>query len=132
MAVDYQFLITQGAIADFHACREADARAAATLALMIRELKDDAAFLECMIDEDYSDGVVKDVMALVSLQSKRIDAYRVKLVHHSQWRLIWVHDQRTARIGLFSIMPRSADYENDPVLWARIEREFNEHIFTHR
>ena len=125
---DYQFLITAGAIEDMDACKDDDAYAAASIAVFLQELRGSAAYLERVIDTGFADDKIEDVDGFWKLQDKRINAYRTKLVHIHHWRLIFIVDRPTQRIGLFAVMHRDDDY-ND-ALCAAIEREFEELGFT--
>ena len=127
---EYQFLITAGAQDDMYACKEEDRYASARIAAFLRECRANSRALERNIDTAASDDTIENVTAVQSLQQKRINAYRTKLVLVNAWRLIFIVDRKSARIGLFSVMHRDQDYQNDPVLWARIEREFNGCGFT--
>lgn len=126
----YQFLITEGAKEDMQHCKEQDAYAAAYLAVFLRELRSNPVYLECMVDEGFSDDKVLDIDGVWSLQNMRINAYRTKFVEIRNWRMIFIVDRKTARIGLFAVMPRSDDYEKNRELWSDIEREFDELGFT--
>lgn len=128
--MDYQFLASKGAMEDLESCADADARAAAYIATFLRELRDSATYLERMVDTGYSDDRVQDIDAVWSLQARRINAYRTKFVEIRHWRLIFIIDRPSARIGLFAVMPRSDDYENNAPMWERIEKEFDEYGFT--
>lgn len=126
----YQFLITLGAEQDLRDCRDKDAYAAAFITVFLRELRSDPSYLEHMIDERFSDEKVEDIDGVWSLQNLRINAYRTKFVELHNWRLIFIVDRETARIGLFAVMHRSEDYEKNNELWSDIEREFDELGFT--
>jgi hypothetical protein len=126
----YQALITNGAKEDLEVCARADRYAAALLAAFIREVSTDRGLLECMIDEGFSDDRVDSIARVRSLQVKRINAYRAKLISIRNWRLIFIVDRPSVRIGLFAVMPRADDYENNRSLWDRIEREFDDCGFT--
>ena len=126
----YQFLITMGAEQDLRDCRDEDAYAAAFITVFLRELRSDPSYLENMIDERFSNEKVRDIDGVWSLQDLRINAYRTKFVELHNWRLIFIVDRATARIGLFAVMHRSDDYEQNKELWADIEREFDELGFT--
>lgn len=130
-STDYQFLMTDGAQKDMYACKDEDSYAAAQIAVFLRECRADARILERNIDTSASDDVIESVAAVESLQRKRINAYRTKMVLVRAWRLIFIVDRPSARIGLFAIMHRDQDYENDLELWDDIEREFNAYGFTH-
>jgi len=80
---------------------------------------------ELLVDEQYSDLHIENVSQLYSLQAKRINAYRVRMVEVRRWRLITCVDHFACIIGLLAIMPRADDYENNPVLWTRIERDYD-------
>jgi|AntDeeMinimDraft_5_1070356.scaffolds.fasta_scaffold25230_2 mRNA-degrading endonuclease RelE of RelBE toxin-antitoxin system len=126
----YQFLITAGAQGDVYACKEEDRYAAAHIAAFLRECRADDRVLESNIDSRAGDNLIDNVTEVGSLQRQRINAYRTKLVMVAAWRLIFIVDRRTARIGLFAVMHRDQDYENDRALWDRIEREFNDYGFS--
>lgn len=126
----YQFLITEGAKEDMGSCAEEDAYAAAYLAGFLQELRGSPEYLERMIDEGFSDDEVEDICGVWSLQNKRINAYRTKFVTIRCWRLIFIVDRLTSRIGLFAVMHRDDDYEANKELWADIEREFDALGFT--
>lgn len=127
---DYQFLITDGAAEDLEECAKEDKFAAAYIATFLQELRGSPEYLERMIDEGHSDEKVEDICGVWSLQNKRINAYRTKFVTLRHWRLIFIVDRRTARIGLFAIMHRDEDYEANDALWRDIEREFDALGFT--
>lgn len=129
-AEGYQFLISDGAKEDMGECAQKDAYAAAYFAAFLQELRGSPAYLERMIDEGYSDDKVEDICGVWSLHSKRINAYRTKFITIRQWRLIFIVDRPTARIGLFAVMDRGDDYEANRELWASIEREFDALGFT--
>jgi hypothetical protein len=129
-AEGYQFLITDGAKEDMGECANEDAYAAAYLAAFLQELRGSPAYLERMIDGGYSDDRVEDICGVWSLQDKRINAYRTKFVTIRKWRLIFIVDRPTARIGLFAVMNRDDDYEANRELWTDIEREFDALGFT--
>lgn len=119
----YQMLITDGARADLGSCRAGDRWAAAKVAEFLREFSDGRSPSELLVDEHFFDEEVRDVSAIWSLQDKRINAYRIRLVEVSGWRIITAVDHRAKRVAVLAIMPRTADYEADRDLWARIERE---------
>lgn len=127
---DYQFLITKFAQDDMHLCKDEDSYAAAKIATFLRECHADPRVLELNIDTSASDNVIKDVKEVISLQRQRINAYRTKLVEVAAWRLLFIVDRKTARIGLFAVMHRDQDYESDVELWSDIEREFDDYGFT--
>lgn len=127
---NYQFLITDGAKEDMVQCATDDGFAAAYLATFLRELRGSPAYLECMIDEAYADEKVENICGVWSLQAKRINAYRTKLIVLRHWRLIFIVDRPSARIGLFAVMHRDDDYEKNADLWAAIEGEFDAIGFT--
>jgi hypothetical protein len=127
----YQYLITEGAKGDLTQCAEEDGYAAAMIATVLREVRGSPAYLERMIDENFADEKVQDVTPVWSFQAKRINAYRTKLVVVRNWRLIFIVDRPTARIGLFAVMHRADDYEANADLWSSIEREFNELGFSY-
>jgi len=83
-----------------------------------------------MIDEGYADDRIESIEGVWSLQQEQINAYRAKFIAIRHWRLIFIVDRPTVRIGLFAVMPRQADYQRDTALWQRIEREFDEYGFT--
>ena len=126
----YRLSITRGAQDDFATCQRQDKCAAADITVLLRELEQDAKFLECMIDEDYSDARIENVAPVRKLIAIRINGYRVKLRECRYWRMIFIVDRRTAQIGLFAIMRRDQNYERDTTLWQRIEREFDAHGFS--
>lgn len=126
----YQFLLTDGAKSDLHECAEEDPYAAAYLTAFLQELRGSPAYLERMIDDKFSDDKVQDICGVWSLQNLRINAYRTKFVEIRSWRLIFIVDRMTARIGLFAVMHRDDDYQANKDLWADIEREFDALGFT--
>lgn len=126
----YQFLITDGAKEDMGGCADEDAYAAAYIATFLQELRGNPAYLERMIDEKYHDDKIEDICGVWSLQDKRINAYRTKFIEIKRWRLIFIVDRPSVRIGLFSIMHRDDDYETNKELWNDIEREFDALGFT--
>lgn len=130
-AADYQFLITRGAQQDLWECKQEDSYAAARLGAFLQELRGDPIYLERVIDEHYSDDKIESVAPVWSLQKERINAYRTRIFEVAAWRLIFIVDRKSARIGLFAVMHRDGDYEKDRELWDDIEREFDELGFTH-
>lgn len=126
----YEFVITQGAQRDMEQCASQDRVAAACITNFLRERMCDPTYRACVIEEDYSDDFVENIAPLQSLLKQRINAYRVKMVNLSRWRLIFIVDHKSRRMGLFSVMHRDQDYQRDRNLWARIEREFDAHGFS--
>jgi hypothetical protein len=126
----YQFLITNGAVADLRACKERDAYAAAQVSELLREILDGEVAAQALVDEHYYDEVIDSICPLWNLQDRRINAYRVRLVVIQGWRIITAVDHMKRRVGIFAVMPREADYERDRGLWGRIEREYDELDFA--
>ncbi|KQS04518.1 hypothetical protein ASG11_09875 [Sphingomonas sp. Leaf357] len=124
--IGYQMLIATGAALDMEKCRSEDAYAAATISAHLRELRGDPNICARLVDEHYSDEVIGDVEPVWSLQSKRINAYRVKYLLLGRWRLITGADWPKKRIVVLAVMPRDADYEKNRGLWERIENEYDE------
>lgn len=129
-AEDYQFLITEGAQDDLTGCADEDPESAAFLVGFLRELRADPNYLERMIDEQFSDDKVQDICGVWSLIDKRINAYRTKFIEIKDWRLIFIVDRPSMRIGLFAVMHRANDYQANRELWNDIEREFDALGFT--
>ena len=110
-------------------CRENDRYAASRLAAFVREVLDDQIAVEALVDERNYEYPVRDIVPITSLQDRRINAYRVRLVEVAGWRLITAVDHRTARVGLLAVMERDQNYEDDRELWRRIEGEYDEYGF---
>jgi len=121
----YQFLLSEGARGDLNACRRRDPKSAAAVYVILQEIHSSERACEDLVDERFFDEVVESVQGLVSLQDRRINAYRVRLCDAGNWRLIMAVDHRSRRVGLLGVMPRSVDYEADRALWDRIEREYD-------
>lgn len=122
----YGFEIASGAKIDLRDCKEQDAFAAAYLATFLRELVGGERSVETMIDEHYADDEIVDICQVATLQQKRINAYRVKLVSLRHWRLIFAVDHPTKRIALMAVMHRDKNYEQNVQLWNDIEREYDD------
>jgi mRNA-degrading endonuclease RelE of RelBE toxin-antitoxin system len=127
---NYQFLITDGAMEDMNLCAKNDAFAAACIASLLQEVRGNPRYCKNMVDEHFADGHVEDICGVWSLQSQRINAYRVKLIEINKWRLIFVVDHKSQRIALIAVMKRDNNYQKDRPLWARIEREYDAIGFT--
>lgn len=121
----YQLLITEGAKADLRACRDDDRYAAAKVAELLRLISEDRLAIEALVDGRYSDDKIHDVSPIWSLQKKRINAYRVRMVLISAWRIITAVDHKDQRIAILAIMPRDDNYEDNKALWARLEQEYD-------
>lgn len=121
----YQFLISAGAEEDLHECRRRDRYAAARIATLLREISVDQVACEALIDEREYEPAIESVSPLWSLQDQRINAYRVRLVQVGAWRLITAVDHQKNRIALLGVMPRDDNYQENAVLWARIEQEYD-------
>lgn len=126
----YQFLITQGGRDDLIACRKEDPWAASRISVLLREIEQHQFYAEWLTDPTYSDEKILDVGELVKFRPLKINAYRVKLVEIAKWRLIVAVDHPTNRVALMAVMRRDDNYEANAVLWADIEREYDEHGFT--
>lgn len=125
----YQFLISAGAQGDMHQCRVDDRYAAAHISALLREITSDEGTCEALIDDRAADDVIESVTPLGTLQNKRINAYRVRLLEVGKWRLITAVDHPGKRVGLFAVMRRSDDYERHPTLWSRVEKEYDGYGF---
>jgi hypothetical protein len=128
--VRYAFIVTAGAKEDMVACRAADPRAATTLSVLLREIIDDVVLCEELFNEREAQAPIINVAPLMTLQSQRINAYRVKVIDAMRWRLITGVDHGSKRVGLFAVMARDQDYQSDRTLWARIEREYDGNHFA--
>lgn len=126
----FQFLITAGAQADLAACKAEDRWAAAKIATLLREVTEDIVAAEALVDERYNDREIDSISGVWSLQDKRINAYRVRMVLVSRWRIITAVDHPSRRVAVMAIMPRDEDYEKSRELWERIEREYDALGFT--
>lgn len=125
----YQLLISAGAKEDMQQCRDTDRYAAAKLSVLLRELHDDWRACEALVDERFQDDRIESVAPLWSLQDKRINAYRIRLVDVAKWRLITAVDHASRRVALLAVMRRDEDYESNSGLWSRIEREYDGYGF---
>lgn len=126
----YQYIVSKGAQDDIEKCLVRDPDAAARIIVFLDEIDGCPSYAQCMIDEQYDDDNVQNVVAFYALQNKRINGYRVKLVEVSDWRLIFIVDHKRHRVGLFAVMQRSQNYDADPALMKRLEGEFNAYGFT--
>lgn len=110
-------------------CKNEDRYAATKIAILLQELRDDRVTAEELIQVGPAAPPLEDVEQIFSLQEKRINAYRAKIVDVAAWRIIAVGDHRNKRVGIFAIMNREQNYQDDPELWDRIERECDEYDF---
>lgn len=121
----FQFLISQGAKDDLKACKEEDSYAAAKISELLRDVRDDIIAGEALVDERFFDAVVESVRPVWSLQDKRINAYRVRMVVIHAWRIITAVDYPGRRVAVLAVMHRDENYEDNTELWARIEGEYD-------
>lgn len=127
-AGNYRLITAPGAEGDLVECRAVERITAARIFVFLRTLDENPEYAERVIDVGYADHQIEDVCVLKELDKRRINGYRIRCFDWDTWRLIFVVDRPTGRIGLFSVMPRADDYPD--VLMDRIEREFDELGFT--
>jgi hypothetical protein len=125
----YQFLISAGAQEDLHRCKQADRYAASKIAVVLRELASDELACDALVDEHVYDHLVESVSPLWYLQDVGINGYRVRIIELHGWRLITAADHSSKRVGLFAVMKRDVNYEDDAELTARITKEYDDYGF---
>ena len=126
----YQFFITAGAQEDMRQCAKADRRAAADIAVFLREVEADIVWCEALIDTSvyHEDGIQSDEL-FAFMQDQRINAYLVRLVNVGVWRIISAVDHRGKRVGIFGVMHRKQEYQKDVKYCQRIADEYDGHNF---
>jgi len=123
-------VITQGAREDLAYYRDRDPDAAAWFAAFLRGIAERGECPSWLVDRDYSDDVVYDIVELSSFRRIRVNAYRLRFVEIHYWRMIVAIDHPSQQVAVMAIMHRSEDYEKNTGLWAAIEREYDELGFT--
>ncbi|MFK4794924.1 hypothetical protein [Sphingobium sp. ZW T5_29] len=107
----FRFIVDDDVEKDIEDVEDTDPDQAATLIVLIEEVKGDHALCSRLIDEGYVDEQIAKVAQFASMQRNRYNAYTVRCADVDDWRLITAVDHRKATIALLYIMKRSEDYD---------------------
>lgn len=120
----YKLLVDHNVSQDIRDLKREDPYAHAQVFVLLQELRSDQLLCENLIDENYSDDIIEDIVPFWHLQDSRLNVYRLKMFNAGRWRILVAGDHARREVAILAIMHRGQDYQKDKNLIARLKDSY--------